>query len=100
MLAFRPTVSRVSWYAVVPRSAPRPPDVRAHQSQISWFGEEVPNARVEIGVNGVKMGPVEHKACEDALMKWSDDQTAVAFYDGDLHLGSGTKAEPADPPIA
>ena len=41
------------------------------------------NARAEIGDDGVKTGQVEHKACEDfAQMKWSDDQSAVAFCDG------------------
>ena len=39
--------------------------MRAHQNQISWFGEEVLNARAEIGDDGVKIGQVEHKACED-----------------------------------
>src|SRR6266446_4647807 len=37
--------------------------VRAHQNRISWFGEEAPNARVEIGDHGVKIGQIEHKAC-------------------------------------
>jgi hypothetical protein len=27
-----------------------------------------------------------------ARMKWSDDQSAVAFCDGDLHLGSGSES--------
>src|SRR5258708_29394380 len=27
-------------------------------------------------------------------MKWSDDQSAVALCDGDLHRGSGTEVEP------
>jgi hypothetical protein len=39
--------------------------VRAHQNRISWFEEEVLNARAQIGGDGVKMGQVEHKACED-----------------------------------
>jgi hypothetical protein len=39
--------------------------MQAHQNRISWFGEEVLNARAEIGDDGVKMGQVEHKACED-----------------------------------
>jgi hypothetical protein len=50
----------------VPRTAlARPTEVRAHQNRISWFGEEVLNARVEIGDDGVKIGQVERKACED-----------------------------------
>ena len=53
------------------------------------------NARAEIGDDGVKLGQVEHKALRGfAQMKWSDDQSAVAFCDGDLHLGSGTEVEP------
>jgi hypothetical protein len=43
----------------------RPTEVQAHQSRISWFGKEVLNAHAEIGDDGVKMGQVEHKACED-----------------------------------
>jgi hypothetical protein len=35
------------------------------------------NARVEIGDDGVKTGQVEHKACEFARMKWSDDRLAA-----------------------
>jgi hypothetical protein len=31
-------------------------EVRTHQSQIFWFGEEVLNARAAIGGDGVKMG--------------------------------------------
>ena len=37
------------------------------------------NARVEIGDDGVEIGQVELKVCEDfAQMKWSDDPSAVA----------------------
>jgi hypothetical protein len=43
-------------------------DVRTHQSQISWFGKAMPNARAEIGDDGVEIGQV----CE---VKWSDDQS-------------------------
>jgi hypothetical protein len=42
-----------------------PTEVRAHQNRISWFEEEVLNAHVEIGDDGVKIGQVEHKPCED-----------------------------------
>jgi sugar phosphate isomerase/epimerase len=45
--------------------------VRAHQNRISWFGEEVLNARVEIGDDGVEIGQVEHKACEDLRSGWA-----------------------------
>src|SRR5450756_2487712 len=31
-----------------------------------------------------------------AQMKWSDDQSAVALCDGNLHLGSGTEVEPLE----
>jgi len=30
--------------------------VRVHQNRIAWFGEEVLNARVEIGDDGVEIG--------------------------------------------
>src|SRR5882757_9001703 len=49
----------------IPRTAPDRFEVRAHQNRISWFGEEVLNARVEIGGDGVKLGQVEHRDCED-----------------------------------
>jgi hypothetical protein len=35
--------------------------VRAHQSRISWFGEEALNAGAEIGGDGVKMGQLDTK---------------------------------------
>jgi hypothetical protein len=47
----------------------RPIEARTHQSRISWFGEAVPNARAEIGDDGVKMGLVEHEACEEAISR-------------------------------
>ena len=52
--------------------------MRARQSQISWFGEEVLNARVEIGDHGVKMGQVEHKDCED-FRGWSGQTTGRRY---------------------
>ena len=39
----------------------RPTEGRAHQNRTSWFGEEVLNARAEIGDDGVKIGQVDHK---------------------------------------
>ncbi|MDH2351709.1 hypothetical protein QCM80_13685 [Bradyrhizobium sp. SSUT112] len=58
------SVSVVALAVVFPAPL-RPTEVRAHQNQISWFGEEVLNAHAEIGDDGVKIGQVEHKACED-----------------------------------
>jgi hypothetical protein len=75
----------------IPRTAPD--RLRAHQNRTSWFGEEVLNAHVEIGDDGVKIGQVDHKACED-LRRRSDRKSVVVFRDGDLHLGSGTEVEP------
>ena len=48
---------------------------------------------MEIGDDGVKIGQVEHEPCEDSHRS-SDQKSAVAFCDGDLHLGSGTEVEP------
>jgi hypothetical protein len=39
--------------------------LRAHRNRISWFGEEVLNARAEIGDDGAKIGQIEHKVCKD-----------------------------------
>jgi hypothetical protein len=47
----------------------RPTVVGAHQHRISWFGEEVLNLRAEIGDDGVKIGQVEHKACEETISR-------------------------------
>src|SRR6267142_7132955 len=75
MLAFRSNVSRAPRYAVVFPALLQTDRVRAHQNRISWFGEEAPNARVEIGDHGVKIGQIEHKACapfarRDVIASW------------------------------
>ena len=49
----------------------RPLEVRAHQNRISWFGKEIPNARAEIGDDGVKIGQLERKACEETISRES-----------------------------